>query len=228
MGEITPMRKSQDVAIANDEKVNLESLEFIKKTTRRHHCDLSGDAFNSHERALIQTGIPATREWIASGEHKKALEEITAASWPPAEKALRTEVSKLIAAFPNAPSKADLRAFGALLLEHVRARRPSKGALAKAAWTLQATCRFVPTIAEVLEALEEAEADLRYVLKYLERMPEAVESAAKSYEAAIEAMRPRTPEELAAAEAARIERRRKWEAEREERLRVALEQGGEW
>jgi ribosomal protein L9 len=219
MGEMTTFRKPSAITVANEAMVDLESVDHTMRIARHHDVELSLDPWSEHHRASLGKAITAARAWMTSLEYQEALREVRAAHEPAKEKAVRTEVSMLVSAFPNA-AKADLRAFGALLVQDVRSRNPSRYALAKAATKLRQTCRFVPTICEVLEALYEAEKEMHYARRRLEEMPQSVEGTAKHLAETIEATRPRTPEEIAEALAYRTEARRKLEAQKAARLKA--------
>jgi hypothetical protein len=78
----------------------------------------------------------------------------------------------LVGAFPN--SKADAL-FARLLVSDVGALQPSRGAIDAACRRLRRTFKFLPSIAEVCEAIDFAEKyTFRDALEYLEELPRRV------------------------------------------------------
>jgi hypothetical protein len=91
------------------------------------------------------------------------LERLDAAGRPATKREMAEQLALLLKAFPNA-SSADGEIFGALLLDDVASREPTIGDLEEACRWLRRTLRFLPTIAEVLDALHHAtEARLMWV-----------------------------------------------------------------
>jgi hypothetical protein len=79
---------------------------------------------------------------------------ISATARPASVQEIKRQLQMLIGAFPNT-SKQDLSLFGVALLEDVVAATPTIGALTDACRHLRRSCRFVPAICEVLNALDE-------------------------------------------------------------------------
>ncbi|MFY9954798.1 hypothetical protein [Bradyrhizobium sp.] len=77
----------------------------------------------------------------------------------------------MIKSFPNA-GKANAEVFGRMLVEDVAATLPTVGALEAACRHLPRTNRFIPVIAEVLAALDVAEAAQRQAVRTLASLPE--------------------------------------------------------
>ena len=138
------------------------------------------------EISRITTTQPASAEQLAESIRKaellvangfdRTLAEITKATSPASVAETKTELALLVGAFPNA-SKGDLRIFGRMLVEDVAAQRPSVAALSLACRRLRRTARFVPTIAEVLEAIAAAEVDVLLRARTLERFGPWLERA---------------------------------------------------
>ena len=79
-------------------------------------------------------------------------------------------------------SKADPKTFAKMLKVDVVAAQPSIGALEAACRKLRRTKTFVPSIAELLEALEEAKTQMRVSRFHLERLPGTIERARERVE----------------------------------------------
>lgn len=135
--------------------------------------------------------------------------EITKATSPASVAETKTELALLVGAFPNA-SKGDLRIFGRMLVEDVAAQRPCVAALALACRRLRRTARFVPTIAEVLEAIAAAEVDVLLRARTLERFGPWLERARE--------VLPRMQEREQLEDQDRQRRRQAWLAEREKEI----------
>jgi hypothetical protein len=67
---------------------------------------------------------------------------------------VKHEIAKLLAAFPT---KDDLTGFTVILIEEIIGEKPLWLTLGMACRELRRTCKFRPSIAEVIEALEEAD-----------------------------------------------------------------------
>jgi hypothetical protein len=78
--------------------------------------------------------------------------------------ATKTEIAKhlalLVKSFPNAGS-ADCEVYGRMLIEDVAADLPAIGDIEDACRQIRRTCRFLPTIAEVIEAIRVAKSRRR-------------------------------------------------------------------
>ncbi len=111
-----------------------------------------------------------------SDEYKDLVQLAARASEKVTERELRVELGLLIAAFPNAP-KGDLKAFGALLLQDCADLEPSRYGLATACRELRRTKKWLPSIAEVIEALSAAERRLKEQKYRIENVPRVLEKA---------------------------------------------------
>jgi len=134
------------------------------------------------------------QEVIASGEtmlgeplFQKLCVELTPFIGPATVAQVKYEIGKLLAAFPT---KDDLIAFTALMLEEIISRQPSWLVLAMACREVRRNSKFRPSIAEVLEALDEVEwvANQRAMIV---RLPKYVTALQKHL---VEAKRLRPPE----------------------------------
>lgn len=86
------------------------------------------------------------------------------------------QLDAFVAAWPNA-SGADLAGYGAQLADDVIERRPCRHALREALRHLRQTSRFPPAIAEVLAALDEAQARIRNTAWHVGQIPAELEKA---------------------------------------------------
>lgn len=82
----------------------------------------------------------------------------------------------LVSAWPNA-SQGDLAGFGLQLRSDVEQQRPSVYALQEAAKRLRRTSKFLPSIAEVLDALDAADKRITAVVTTIDRIPAALAAA---------------------------------------------------
>jgi len=139
-------------------------------------------------RIMIQQ--PATAEQLVQSIQEaeviidsgldSALAELNRARLPASRVEVKSELAMLVGAFPNS-GKNDLRVYGRMLVEDVAAQEPSAAALSLACRGLRRTARFVPTIAEVLEAIARAQENvdrrastIRCLRPWLERALEAL------------------------------------------------------
>jgi hypothetical protein len=224
MGELTRIGKPRSVAVSEPiAKSDVQALEHTRKIVLLHMAGLEFDEWSECWHRDGEKAIEAAKAWILTDDYADAVREMQTATQPAPELFVRKELGKLVGAWPNA-SKADLQIYGAMLAEEVLTKMWSNVAVVAAFQKLRRTLRFLPTICEVLETLEHAEKEFQYTERNLVRLPGRATEKAKALADSREAMRPRTPEELAEAEAARIERKRKFDQEREERIRKACEQ----
>jgi hypothetical protein len=100
--------------------------------------------------------VAEVRELVASDGFQDAKREIAIALTQATEPQIRATLATLVGAYPNA-SKSDLTAFGALLVMDVRAMRPTVFAISRAVTNLRRTSKFLPSIAEVIEAVKDAQ-----------------------------------------------------------------------
>jgi hypothetical protein len=134
------------------------------------------------------------REAIASGEtmlanplFQKLCVELTPFVGTATVAQVKYELGKLLAAFPT---KDDLIAFTALLLEEIISEQPSWLMLAMPCREVRRNSKFRPNIAEVLEALDEVEWDANQRAGVI-RLPKYVTALQKQL---VEAKRLRPPE----------------------------------
>src|SRR5229473_3185304 len=93
-----------------------------------------------HLLAEIDTVLPEAERLLARMEKLSA---------PASKTQLANHLAVLLKSFPNA-GKDDAEVFGRMLCEDVGAQQPSVGGIEAACRHLRRTCRFIPTISEVL------------------------------------------------------------------------------
>jgi hypothetical protein len=146
-----------------EEETKALALEIGRITTQPASAEQLAEAIRKAE-LLVANGFDRT------------LAELTKATSPATAAETKTELALLVGAFPNS-GKNDLRVYGRMLVVDVSAQRPSVAALALACRRLRRTARFVPTIAEVLEAIATAEVDVLLRARTLERFGPWLERA---------------------------------------------------
>lgn len=87
------------------------------------------------------------------------------------EQEIGAYLALLLKAYPNM-GKEDASAFGRLLLEDVIDLKPSIGAMEAGCRTVRQTCKFLPAISEVLEAVRKTDMSLRGSIEKLRLLPE--------------------------------------------------------
>ena len=105
--------------------------------------------------------------------HASALRE-AAEQLPVAE--IGRQIGAFVTAWPNA-SKADLAGYGAQLAEDVIERRPCRYALRAALRRLRHTSRFLPSIAEVLVAIDGEQSRIRGTLWHVSQISTELDRA---------------------------------------------------
>jgi hypothetical protein len=100
---------------------------------------------------------------------------------PATDHELETQLAVLAGSFPTAP-KINLEIFGRALIEEIADANPSRGALIRACRQLRRTSKFLPTICEVLEAIEKAELHLMCFQADIQRLPEMIEHKKAHYQ----------------------------------------------
>jgi hypothetical protein len=93
---------------------------------------------------------------------------------PATVKQIAALCARLVAAYPTKNRDPE---FGSILFEEVAATQPSVGALEATVRHLTRTEKFLPSVAEVLEALDAAESRLAHKSRELEAAPERIEEA---------------------------------------------------
>lgn len=138
---------------------------------REHRALYHVDIYNRGPGAEV---VAKARAWIASEAYSELIAALEQATDFASDRDVRSELACLVGAFPNA-ARADLKAFGALLALDVLSKAPSKYAISAAVIKLRQTCRFVPTITEVLEAIAAADEHVRHADRWAREMPKRVE-----------------------------------------------------
>ena len=125
-------------------------------------------------RLSLREAIPAAEALMAAcSAQAKSLREALE-PMPPED--LKRAIAVLLAVWPNT-SRSDLTGFGTQLVLDVVERRPCRYAIREAFRTLRQTSRFVPSIAEVLEVLDEAQSRLRKTSVRLAALPALIDDA---------------------------------------------------
>jgi hypothetical protein len=114
--------------------------------------------------ALVACGLELTARRI-----DKTLAAATADDIAP-------ELAKLTAAFPNA-ARLDLAPFSVILAEDLLEAAPSALGLWLACRKLRRTSRFLPSISELLECIEEIDGQFRAAQRWIRDIPALIEQA---------------------------------------------------
>jgi hypothetical protein len=121
-----------------------------------------GQTHHEHLVAVIDELAPAVDKlWIKVEKLNKPAKKLDVAN----------HLALLLKSFPNA-GKDNAEVFGRMLCEDVAAQQPTIGGLEAACRNLRRTNRFIPVIAEVLTALDAAEASQRQIIRSLSSFPE--------------------------------------------------------
>lgn len=175
----TTMPQSNGAAViarSDGTTVALSSVEtIIEKTSFLSRDFLLADSGSPSERARAQHALPHARAFL-SGEYDAALCALERVSTRASREDIAAALGTLIAAFPHS-QKVDLRLFGRILSADVAALEPTIFAIDAACIRLRQSCRFIPTIAEVLAAISSAESELSATERRLRRLPQVVEHA---------------------------------------------------
>jgi hypothetical protein len=115
------------------------------------------------------------------------------ASQPATVKQVAVLCARLVAGYPTKNRDPE---FGSILFEETAASQPSLAALEAAVRHLMRTEKFLPSIAEVLEALDEAESHLAYKRRELAAAPERIEQAREEIPRRIALMEQRQRDEV--------------------------------
>jgi hypothetical protein len=136
---------------------------LIDRWRQAHHEIIPhGQSYHEHLLAAVDEIIPAADK-ICAGLAKL--------SKPAAKIEIAKHLALLLKSFPNA-GKDNAEVFGRMLCEDVGAQQPTIGGLEAACRELRRTCRFLPTICEILTALAEAEASQGKIIGTLSSFPE--------------------------------------------------------
>ena len=126
------------------------------------------------ELSTLRAGVERARAFLDScATHAAALRE---AAEPLPIDEIGRQIGLFVMAWPNA-SKADLAGYGAQLAEDVIERRPCRYALRSALRHLRQTSPFLPAIAEVLTALDIAQARVRNTVWHVGQIPAELDRA---------------------------------------------------
>jgi hypothetical protein len=148
-------------------KVRAQEQTFRDASTiieRWHRAQSEGGRHgrNEHLIATIDELTPAV---------DKLCTQLAKLNEPATKRDIANHLAVLLKSFPNA-GKDNAEVFGRMLVEDVAAMLPTIGGLEAACRHLRRTNRFIPVIAEVLTALEAAEASQRLSSRILSSFPE--------------------------------------------------------
>jgi hypothetical protein len=166
------------VAVAQPREAALSHLcpaERLEEETKALALEIGRITIQPASAEQLAESIRKAELLVANG-FDRTLAEITKASSAAHGAEVKSELALLVGAFPNS-GKNDLPIYGRMLVEDVAAQRPSVAALSLACRRLRRTARFVPTIAEVLEAIATAEVDVLLRANTLERFGPWLERA---------------------------------------------------
>jgi hypothetical protein len=119
------------------------------------------------ETDALQTACERCRQAIESGEAKRLLTALTA---PAGEKRATVAIAELLASFIP-PRDVNMKVFSRMLMGDVLAMKPTGAEIDQAAAQLRRTCKFTPSIAEVLSAIEDRRRYLQALAKLLRGIP---------------------------------------------------------
>jgi hypothetical protein len=111
---------------------------------------------HSHSRKEIQNALVKSREYLTSDRYLAAYRRLKIAERPPTDADI-AKLFGLVLTFPNA-TKSDLTYFQGRLAEFIDYHKSelTVGVIELTIRKLEETCKFVPTIAEIKEAMDQA------------------------------------------------------------------------
>lgn len=129
-----------------------------------------GPRFGEHQ---LRAAIAEAESFVAASalsDQVKALGRVASSA------EVKRFLLMLVSAWPNA-SQGDLAGFGLQLRSDVEDQRPSVYGLQEAAVKLRRSSKFLPSIAEVLDAIEAADKRIVVAVTTIDRIPEALAEA---------------------------------------------------
>lgn len=146
-----------------EEQTFRDASALIERWQRAHsECGDRGQSHYEHLVTVIDQLMPAADKLCA---------KLAKQTKPATKIEIANHLALLLKSFPNG-GKDNAEVFGRMLCEDVAAQQPTTGGLEAACRQLRRTCRFIPTIAETLAALAEAEASQRQIVRTLSSFPE--------------------------------------------------------
>lgn len=152
------------------------ALAIVAKVNELGPRLIDAERFGGREQAKIVEEAEALQAAVSA-----ASGVIAAAERPATTREIAVTLGRLLKAFPNA-GKADVETFGELLVGDVIDVRPSIAAVVQGCTKLRRTCKFLPNIAEVLEALREVDDGIRAARLRREAMPARVAELRRAVE----------------------------------------------
>jgi hypothetical protein len=178
MGEIALMRAEKRQLPCQTPAQNIvERMKSLSVVS--HHIDASM-FYDRTGRERAAVGIPEAKRILSSGEYNALVRDIVEASKPATNQQIRAALSQLVCAFPNA-ARTDLAAFGAVLATDITSMRPTAFAVDTACRKLRQTLKFVPSIAETMEAIRDEERVINAYAWSVERFPKNVRDAERIF-----------------------------------------------
>lgn len=146
------------------EQTTRDAAAFIGRWRRAQTEERAPNvSYHEHLLQVTETVLPE------AGKHLAQLEKLSA---PASKVEIANHLAVLLKSFPNGGKDDGAQVFGRMLCEDVGAQEPTIGGLEAACRQLRRTCRFIPTIAEVLAALTEVEEQQRKCIDAIANLPE--------------------------------------------------------
>jgi hypothetical protein len=156
--------------ICGDEELDLH-IEALSRA-----CLSLGAALYKPEARPLEAATAALTEATASAGYAELRTLAIDGPAPATRGQIAQHLGVLVACYQHArPSET----FVQMAVQDVGAMRPSLIALERACRTIRRTCKFPPTIAEILEALQEAEKTLALRLQTIREIPARLERASR-------------------------------------------------
>jgi hypothetical protein len=144
------------------ERVQGDAQALVTRLRQAREC--AGPAEISHDQHLLNVMDSVARDF------EKLRTKFDALRKPASKVQIANHLGLLVKSFPNV-GKGDIEIYGKILPHDVAAQRPTVGAIEAACRHLRRTARFIPTIAEVISALSDAEGAQRDLTRVLEDLP---------------------------------------------------------
>jgi hypothetical protein len=163
----TQHRKQDLPLIPVDLLLQTEIDAFIEGCARK-----TFDADQVCDREAMRLAVDRAPATIAASQ--ALLQRLRVLNRPASRAEIAQHLLILVGAFPNT-ARADLKLFSRVLAEDVASAQPSAIVLERACRRIRRTATFVPTIAEVLAAIEMEEKSVKGSIFWLANHPEQIE-----------------------------------------------------
>lgn len=167
---------AQVVSLETTRGVGAELDAAVEVATKLRGAWFMFSPQDTRRRNEMRELIPRAKALIDHGYHQAAIRDMARRAAPADIREIKQSLAALVAAFPNS-GRTDLTAFGVALALDVVSRRPSTFAITEACRKLRHSSRFLPAIAEIMAAIDEAEAKFQAVDRSLRRLPEMITDA---------------------------------------------------